>query len=103
MASISDSHTAVSLLLSRVDDTVDLCDRRNYAQFLGFLDQAEQQQVAAHLAKCRDVQWLFYGGYKDAERRFLGVFPSYMEPDEKYGLGYLEALHNALLANGEEI
>lgn len=82
MASISDSHTAVSLLLSRVDDTVDLCDRRNYAQFLGFLDQAEQQQVAAHLAKCRDVQWLFYGGHKDAERRFLGVFPSYMEPDE---------------------
>ncbi len=80
MASTSDSHVTGSLILSRVSDAVRLCERRNMAQFLGFLDQAEQRLVCHNLSRCNGVQWLFYGGYEDAERRLLGVFPSCLEP-----------------------
>ncbi len=69
-----------SLLLSRAEDAVRLCDVRNYPHFLGFLDQSEQAAITRHL-KRTDQSFLFYGGHKDAERCFLGVFPSYMETD----------------------
>ncbi len=69
------------MLLSRIEDTVRLCEKRNYPHFIGFLDQAEQAIAQEFLHKQTDVNWLFYGGYQDAERCFLGVFPSYMETD----------------------
>jgi len=69
------------MLVSRIEDTVDLCDKRGYAHFLGFLDEGEQATVLRTLQNRPYVKWRLYGGYKDAERCFLGVFPSYMEPD----------------------
>lgn len=78
MACISDSD---QLLLSRVDDTVRLCDRRSSPCFLGFLDLHEQALIRPRLEKCADIRFCFYGGYAEAERTLLGVFPEYMEPE----------------------
>ncbi len=72
---------AATMLLSRIEDTVRLCEKRNYPHFLGFLDQGEQAIAQDYLHRQTDAKWLFYGGYQDAERCFLGVFPSYMETD----------------------
>lgn len=78
MACISD---ADRLLLSRADDTVQLCDRRCSPCFLGFLDLHEQALIHPQLERRSDVRFCFYGGYADAERTMLGVFPDYMEPE----------------------
>ncbi|MFT8887547.1 MAG: YlmH/Sll1252 family protein [Ethanoligenens sp.] len=69
--------TEDNLLLSRVDDAVAAAERQT-ARFLGFLDAREQAVVSQYL---RDSAPFFWGGYAEAERRMLGVFPQWMQPD----------------------
>ena len=67
-----------SLLRSRIEDTVRLCDKRGVPCFLGFLDLREQalaQQVLHGLAM--DAVCSFWGGYSDAESAMLAVSPAY--------------------------
>ena len=83
MASISKVENAA--LLSRIEDTVRLCDKHNAPCFLGFLDEQEQAQALSVLPRMLSSQaYCFYGGHADAERRILGVFPDYLEPDDTY-------------------
>ncbi len=50
--------------------------------FLGFLDEAEQQ-TARRVLRAYDAQcYAFFGGFDEAERRILGCFPDYMQPDD---------------------
>lgn len=68
------------LLLSRAEDAVEA--GRYAARFLGFLDGREQAVVKRHFSARRlDAQTFFWGGFADAERRMLGVFPEGVEPD----------------------
>ena len=42
---MSDKHSvksAQAILLARIQDAVDLCDKRHKPQFIGFLDEKEQ-------------------------------------------------------------
>lgn len=82
MASISD--TSDSILRSRVEDTLRLCDKRGTPCFLGFLDQHEQALTRQILRYTTDVTISFYGGYTDAERTILCVAPTYcvIEPSD---------------------
>ena len=67
------------LLYSRIDDTVHLCEKRGVPCFLGFLDLREQVTTKDYLANKR-LNWALYGGYDDAERRLLAIYPDYYEP-----------------------
>ncbi len=69
------------LLLARTEDAVRLAEHRSYPVFIGFLDQRQQQLVEA-LVRRQAASFRFWGGYPDSERRLLGVFPSFMEPEE---------------------
>ena len=69
------------LLRSRIEDTVFLCERRNAPTFLGFLDEAEQACALSVLKSYDPDRFAFYGGFDEAERRILGLFPDYMPPD----------------------
>ena len=53
-----------------------------YSRYIGFLDErgAEIVMAAAARAGYRDVN--FFGGYEEAERVYLGVFPDYLKPDK---------------------
>jgi len=74
------------LLYSRIDDTVHLCDKRGVPCFLGFLDLREQAMAEDYLSH-RGCLWTLYGGYDEAERRLLAVYPDYYEPSaEDYPL-----------------
>lgn len=63
-----------------LEDAAELCERRNRPVFTDFLTEAEQT-AAELLMKRRHVNFLLWGGFEDAERRMLGVFPPYDEPD----------------------
>ena len=64
-------------LRSRIEDTVRLCDKRSAPCFLGFLDLREQAVARQALSSFPVEQWALTGGYEEAERAILAVFPSY--------------------------
>lgn len=70
-----------SLLKARVDDAVRLS--RKAPHFIGFLDPAEKLDVSEYLSRCPQ-EFLFFGGFPDADRCFVGFFPDYLEPSEDY-------------------
>lgn len=78
MACISDN-----LFHSRISDLVSLCDKRSAPCFYGFLDAGEQAMAQDILAALLPSGcYAFYGGYSDAERCVLSVFPDYCAFDE---------------------
>ena len=81
MASISNTASEDALLRARVEDAVRLCEIRSCPRFVGFLDERQQTVARAVLHHCRGVPFLFWGGYEDAERTLLGLFPSFQEPE----------------------
>ncbi len=86
MASISNPHKDEGLLRSRVEDTVRLSEKRHFAAFLGFLDEWERTQAEQLLHNLCVNNYRFFGGYDDAERCMLGVFPDDASDDSLYPL-----------------
>ena len=70
-----------SLLKARVDDAERLS--RKAPHFIGFLDPAERMDVEEYISGF-DGEYIFYGGYDEAERCMVGFFPDYLDPDESY-------------------
>ncbi len=69
---------AKSLLAAKLRDGMTLSRNRPY--FLGFLDEGEIIFCQEFLCRERGIKFLLWGGYEEAERRILGMFPEYMEP-----------------------
>lgn len=79
MACISDEDKR---LYARVDDIFYLCEKRSAPCFLGFLDLREQALVRGKLGTSASSIWCLYGGYNDAERAMLAVFPDYLQVED---------------------
>ena len=69
------------LLLARVQDAIRLSEQKGAAKYLGFLDMHERQVVQSLLLSLQHEKYCFYGGYSEAERVYIGVFPDYEEPN----------------------
>lgn len=70
-------------LTAAVLDAMRLCETRSVPRFVGFLD--ERQRAAADKLLRREGcgNFAFYGGYDDAERTYLGVFPDGMDGNDE--------------------
>lgn len=66
------------LLLAKTDDLMRLCDTAGVPKFMGFLDEMSAASVRLYLQKRCD-NFLFYGGFDEAERVMLGVFPDWCD------------------------
>ena len=62
------------LYLSKMDDGVYLCGKRQQPYFFSFLSEREQAVAGAHLDSIGFHQYGFFGGYESAERKLLGLF-----------------------------
>ena len=69
------------ILCSRIEDTIHLCNKRSVPCFLGFLDLREQATAEDYLAN-KGICWAFNGGYDEAERRILVIYPDFYELHE---------------------
>ena len=69
----------VRQLESRLSDAVRLCERRGAPVFTDFLAEEQQALAAAYLSRA-GADFLLYGGWEDADRRMLGIFPPYEAP-----------------------
>ena len=70
-----------ALLLARARDLIKQCERGAAAKFSVFLDGAEQAVISEQVG-FYGVNMKMFGGYNDAERKILGVFPEWEEPEE---------------------
>lgn len=80
------------LIIDRVLDLVSMCERKCEACFSDFLDGAKMRLIQE---KCfvSGLNFEFFGGFLDAERKMLGVFPEWEEPNG-FPISLLEVTHN---------
>lgn len=69
------------MLRARIDDACQLCEWRSCPRFVGFLDEHRQAVARAVLRERGEKNFCFFGGYDEAERVLLGIFPSFMLPE----------------------
>ena len=69
------------LLIAKTEDLFKLCDKYCSARFSDFLDGAEQAVIADKAVLPYGYNVMLYGGFDDAEKKILGVFPQWQEPD----------------------
>lgn len=67
------------LLFSRADDMI--CRAENgVAAYSSFLNETEREELRAYLKnRCGELVCRFFGGYEDAERTRLFIYPDYYE------------------------
>ena len=68
------------LLLHKLKDGISLSQKRPW--FLGFLSEEEAAVCMDVLKRERGIQYCFFGGYEEAERKILGLFPDFLTPEE---------------------
>lgn len=68
------------LLLRKLEDGILLSQKRPW--FLGFLSEEEAAACGDRLKRERALQYRFFGGYEEAERKILGIFPDFLAPEE---------------------
>lgn len=69
------------LLLARCEDIFSLCDKYCTPRFSDFLDGAEQVVLHDGMTFPYGYNTMLFGGFSDAEKKILGVFPEWTEPD----------------------
>lgn len=69
------------IFAARLEDLFRQAEEKCYARFSAFLDERQQRIAGLVGQNYRAGKLLFYGGYSEAERRMLGIFPEYQEPE----------------------
>lgn len=70
------------LLIARINDLFSLCDKYCCARFSDFLDGAEQAVIQDNVRIPYGYNTVLFGGFKESEKKIMGVFPEWEEPDE---------------------
>ncbi len=63
------------ILIAKLLDKIQFVSQRNQIQFTHFLDGYEQKLALKVLQQVHYKTYIFFGGYKDAERKMLFLFP----------------------------
>ena len=66
------------LLISKIMDKIKFCETRNKIQSTSFLDLSEQRIIERFLKSQRINNYLFVGGYEEAERKVVLFYPEKM-------------------------
>ena len=67
------------LFIARLEDMLGQCGRYSAPVFSSFLDERQCAETEIWLrANAGDCGYLLWGGYPDARRKMLAVFPEYL-------------------------
>lgn len=69
------------LLCAKAEDLFSLCDKYCTARFSDFLDGAEQAAINESVVFPYGYNVMFFGGFDDAEKKIMGVFPEWETAD----------------------
>ena len=81
--------------MARIQDAVDLCDKRPKPQFIGFLDEKEQLYTEKITSQMGFKNYMFWGGHTSSERVVFGAFPDYIAKRQPFS----DSDHNSNLSN----
>lgn len=63
------------ILLAQVLDKIEMCDNKNKIEYTDFLDLAQIELVQKFINKLKIENYIFYGGFEQAERKILVIYP----------------------------
>lgn len=86
------------LLIAKVLDKLTFVQRKNQVQITDFLDSYQQNMVIKMLQSCGENQYILYGGYKEAERKILFLYP-----DKLQELFKQKESNNSLIAENDDL
>lgn len=69
------------LLISRIGDMMNICEKSFCPRFSGFLSEGETAYAEKFLSYMGCHEYRLYGGYEGAARQVLCVYPEYCEPE----------------------
>ena len=72
----------LKLIVSRISDMTELCEKRLSPVFSEFLSEGEAACAEKFLRYICCDRYRFFGGYEGAQRVVLCVFPEYCEPED---------------------
>ena len=75
-------NTNHKLLIARINDLFSLCDKHCEMKCSDFLDGGELAVIEDEFQIPYGYNTLFFGGYENAERKVICVFPEWQEPEE---------------------
>lgn len=82
------------ILLAKANDLFALCSKYASARFSQFLDGAETADIRENVHFPYGYNVMFWGGFEDAERKMMGVFPEWEEPSsEKFPITAVRFTH----------
>ncbi len=67
------------LILSKLLDKISFCETRNQIQVTQFLDLAQKQLIQKFMQVQKIKNYIFFGGYEEAEREVLILYPEKLE------------------------
>ena len=67
------------LILSKVMDKINFCETRNRIQVTDFLDLGQKQLICNFLNSQKVNNYIFYGGFEEAERVLVVFYPEKLE------------------------
>jgi len=70
------------LLLSKIQDNIQIANTQYRPKFTAFLDERQKSLVSQFAAANARLPYKFWGGYEQAQRVVFGVFDDYSTPDE---------------------
>ena len=71
------------ILISKLLDMINTCENKHMPKFSFFLDERQCKLAEDTLKAERFHNYVFFGGFEDAKRKVLGVFPEYTLPSEQ--------------------
>lgn len=69
------------LLLAQILDKIELCENKNKIEHTDFLDMAQSELVQKFINKIKIENYIFYGGFEDAERKMFVIYPEKFNSD----------------------
>lgn len=73
------------ILASHIQDMTGICEKSRKPRFSAFLDERQIIIAEAVLNSLHWESYRLFGGYEEASRKVLGVFPAYYEAEEGSG------------------
>lgn len=67
------------ILISKIIDKITFCNSKNQIQVTDFLDLAQQNLVSKFMNSQNIKNYIFYGGYEEAERKVVIIYPEKLE------------------------
>lgn len=72
-----------NLLEAKADDALRCAQSGKAARYIGFLDERQAAHIRSILKNRAFKNYMFWGGFSEAERVVFGVFPDYLQPSEE--------------------